>query len=244
MTSNLLSRFLPPAGSASIYEAIRQDDEASDASDVEERAGMALDEENLRLSLHDYDVEDAMAHPADSQVTTQSTALLTQRRSRKSTGSRFLRTGANAGRSITRPRWMQPSPQVLEADENDDDVPATLLEEGGDDEDFQKPLAPPPHHTGGPGFAEPGPSSRALQDQWDAVKARQPLHTRTSRSTSARRRMPGGTLPNLATVSLKDKALWRWTNVENLDNFLKDVYVYFLGNGIWCIMLSRALNIL
>jgi len=38
--------------------------------------------------------------------------------------------------------------------------------------------------------------------------------------------------------------MWRWANVENLDNYLKDVYMYFMGNGIWCIGLGRALNLL
>lgn len=242
MTSNILSRFLAPTNSASIYEAIRHDDEESDPSDVEERAGLALDEENLRQPLHDYDVEDAMAHPTDSHITTQSTAMLPQQRFRKSAGSRFLRTGMNAGRSTTRPRWLHT--QVLEADEGDDDVPASLLVEGEDDVDIQNPLAPPPKHSLEPDFGEPGSSSRVLRDRWDTVQARQPLHTRTSRSTSTQRKPPRATLPNLALVSRKDKALWRWTNVENLDNFLKDVYIYFLGNGIWCIFLSRILNLL
>lgn len=38
--------------------------------------------------------------------------------------------------------------------------------------------------------------------------------------------------------------MWRWANVEDLDNFIKDVYIYFLGNGIWSIFLGRALNLL
>ncbi|OAX81033.1 hypothetical protein ACJ72_04627 [Emergomyces africanus] len=38
--------------------------------------------------------------------------------------------------------------------------------------------------------------------------------------------------------------MWRWANVENLDNFLADVYDYFLGNGIKSILLSRVLNLL
>jgi len=42
----------------------------------------------------------------------------------------------------------------------------------------------------------------------------------------------------------KEQAMWRWANVENLDNFLKDVYDYFLGNGIKCILLGRVLNLL
>ena len=38
--------------------------------------------------------------------------------------------------------------------------------------------------------------------------------------------------------------MWLWANVENLDNFLKDVYTYFLGNGMWSILLNRALSLL
>lgn len=39
-----------------------------------------------------------------------------------------------------------------------------------------------------------------------------------------------------------EKAMWRWVNVENLDNFLREVYDYFLDCGIWSILLSRALK--
>ncbi|KAL1962979.1 hypothetical protein VTN77DRAFT_8825 [Rasamsonia byssochlamydoides] len=236
MTSNLLSRFLPPTGSPSIYEAIRRDDEASEASDVEERAGMALDEENLREPLHNYDPDDALAQGADSQITTQSTAFLGQRHPRKT------KRGSHGTKSV-RPRWMQASPRALEADDGDDDVPASLLVEGHQEEDYPKPPAPPPHHGLDEEYTDPGPSSRKTRDRWEAARAQQPLHPSTPpRVTSPRR--PGGGLPNLASVSPKDKAMWRWTNVENLDNFLKDVYVYFLGNGIWCIILSRFLNLL
>ena len=42
----------------------------------------------------------------------------------------------------------------------------------------------------------------------------------------------------------KDRALWRWANVNNLDVFLREVYGYFLGNGIYSILLSRTLNLL
>ncbi|GKZ34718.1 autophagy protein atg9, partial [Aspergillus brasiliensis] len=46
MTSNILSRFLPPNGSPSVYETIRQHDNHSDSSDIEERAGMAFEDED------------------------------------------------------------------------------------------------------------------------------------------------------------------------------------------------------
>lgn len=47
----------------------------------------------------------------------------------------------------------------------------------------------------------------------------------------------------LNTLSPKERALWKWANVENLDVFLQDVYKYYLGNGYSCIVLEKLLNI-
>ncbi|OKL63706.1 Autophagy-related protein 9 [Talaromyces atroroseus] len=237
MSSNILSRILPPAGSPSIYEAIRNDDEASANSDVEERAAMALDEENLERSLHNFDPDDA----ADSQVTTQSTAFLGQRRPGKLSDNHRNRTRS------TRPRWLQQlSPRVAEADEGDhDDVPASLLIEGHDVDDMPRPPAPPSYgvddrHDAYPDFS---PSSRRPRDRWETPQGRRKPHRLLPASIVHKTERLGG-FSGLASASPKDKAMWRWANVENLDNFLKDVYIYYLGNGIWCILMSRALNLL
>ncbi|CAG8557548.1 8765_t:CDS:10 [Paraglomus occultum] len=45
-------------------------------------------------------------------------------------------------------------------------------------------------------------------------------------------------------MDIKDLTMWRWANVENLDNFLGQVYAYYQGHGIYCIFLGRLLNIL
>ncbi|EPQ26657.1 uncharacterized protein PFL1_05637 [Pseudozyma flocculosa PF-1] len=42
----------------------------------------------------------------------------------------------------------------------------------------------------------------------------------------------------------KQKALWMWANVDNMDAFLQEVYSYYVGKGAVCIALSRALNLL
>lgn len=47
---------------------------------------------------------------------------------------------------------------------------------------------------------------------------------------------------NLTAIDPKERALWKWTNVEHLDSFLREIYDYYLGNGFYCILLSRALN--
>lgn len=49
-------------------------------------------------------------------------------------------------------------------------------------------------------------------------------------------------LPAFKLLNPRERALWKWANVENLDLFLQEVYSYFLGNGIYCILLNRALN--
>ena len=41
-----------------------------------------------------------------------------------------------------------------------------------------------------------------------------------------------------------ERALWNWVNVYNLDAFLQEVYHYYQGKGIYCIALSRGLNLL
>ncbi|KIR54433.1 autophagy-like protein 9 [Cryptococcus gattii Ru294] len=41
-----------------------------------------------------------------------------------------------------------------------------------------------------------------------------------------------------------EKALWKWVNVDDLDGFLQEVYEYYKGKGIYCIVLARVLNLL
>ncbi|SCU99277.1 LAFA_0G23046g1_1 [Lachancea sp. 'fantastica'] len=47
----------------------------------------------------------------------------------------------------------------------------------------------------------------------------------------------------LNTLSPRERALWKWANVENLDLFLQEVYDYYLGNGFYCICIEKVLNI-
>lgn len=47
-----------------------------------------------------------------------------------------------------------------------------------------------------------------------------------------------------AHVSTFDRTMWRWTNVENMDDFFQKVYNYYQGKGLYCILLARLLNLL
>ncbi|GBC07958.1 hypothetical protein RclHR1_07800011 [Rhizophagus clarus] len=45
-------------------------------------------------------------------------------------------------------------------------------------------------------------------------------------------------------MDIRELTMWKWVNVENLDLFLAHVYSYYTGRGIYCILLSRFLNLL
>ncbi|KAJ5544781.1 hypothetical protein N7461_007085 [Penicillium sp. DV-2018c] len=242
MSSNVLSRFLPPTGSPSVYETIRQHDAGSESSDVEERAGLALEEQQEPFS--DRELEDALADAQDSDIISPSTALLSQARSGKAPKERTAHSGTRR-RKASRPRWMaQESTVGYELDDQDEDVPQSLLVEGPH-EDLRSRLPPPPQTHDRPHqhrSPRPGLPSQPTRTQWNESAARPPSHE--SGRPLGLGRWFAGQHPGLANSDPKEKAMWRWANVEDLDNFLKDVYTYFLGNGIWSILLTRALNLL
>ncbi|KAI4199494.1 MAG: hypothetical protein LQ350_004560 [Teloschistes chrysophthalmus] len=227
MASNVFPRFLPTStGSPSIYETLRQHDESSDQSDVEERAALAVDEENLAERFQDYELDDPGQDIAASQADAQIN-LRTTMAGPKLTGSPLQQ------------RIPPPSSSLPDADEPDDEVPPSLLIEDNDNpasplkEQQPRPIPSP----------LPGPGNRATRAKWLATQEQQQLHS----SPRSKRGQPAHfspTLPGLAMADPRERAMWRWANVEDLDNFLRDVYDYFLGNGIWCILLSRLLNLL
>lgn len=230
MTSNLLSRLLPtnPAG-RSIYDELRAHDEGS-GSDTEERAGLALDEENLRF--HDDEFENAeVFNGEESRITSESAAFLPVQRD-----GGAERKGKNRDRS----KWLPESPRLLE-DDIDDDVPQSLLIEGNDMPGPSYPSQPRVRHSAHAKKqpAIPGPSNRETRAHWEAAQAQQRLHQENEPPRPEQFRQPAGIL----TGSAKDKAMWRWMNVTNLDLFISEVYDYYLGAGMWCIMLERAVNI-
>ncbi|KAJ5224427.1 Autophagy-related protein 9 [Penicillium citrinum] len=229
MSSNILSRALRQTGSPSVYETIQQYDADSDSSDVEERAGMARGD-GLQEPFSDRELEDALADAGDSQLSSPRAALLGDQipRAHHRHGSPSM----SRRRKPSKPRWMtQDSPQGYELDDRDEDVPQSLLVEGEDDEVLKARLPPPPHRM---------PSQSRSPSPQPPPGQNQPRRWETDRV----RRLFNVQQPSLANIDPKKKAMWRWANVEDLDNFLKDVYTYFLGNGFWSVLLSRTLNLL
>ncbi|KAK7210543.1 hypothetical protein V2G26_017721 [Clonostachys chloroleuca] len=219
MASNIFGRHAASAGTRSFYAELHTRD---DEEDLEDQAGYNIDEENLRHQFNDLDAN--ALGPSDSRVTVASTAM-------GGVGEPQGRTSSR-GRRGSLSRWKSPE------DEIDNDVPASLLVEPNDGERPISPLIRPegsrPSH--GQPHAIPGPSSARADARWDTARAQQQLHEpipkRSQPISLIAGRIPGGP---------KEKALWRWVNTSNLDSFMRDVYDYFEGGGLWCILCSNAL---
>ncbi|QPG74712.1 hypothetical protein FOA43_002045 [Brettanomyces nanus] len=53
----------------------------------------------------------------------------------------------------------------------------------------------------------------------------------------------GGLTSKVPMLSPTERALWIWSNVTNLDRFLQDVYRYYIGNGLQCIILTQTCDL-
>lgn len=235
MASNLLSRLLPSnTAGRSIYDDLRAHDEASE-SDLEEHAGLALDEENL--NFHDDDLHHADVFGEDSQITTASTTFPPRQQAGEERRAGSKSSGNAQG---SRSKYSQ-SPRLLEEDP-DDDVPQSLLIEG---HDMPGPSSTAQARTrqsnrGKKQTPIPGNSNKETRAHWESTQAHQQLHQEESdvRAPHPVRRHMG-----FMSSSARDKALWRWTNVTDLDNFMREVYNYYTGAGIWPIILNKFLTL-
>jgi len=231
MTSNLLSRLLPTnAPARSIYEDLREHDEASE-SDTEEHAGMAIDEENLGFRDDELGNADVF-NGEDSRITTESTAFLPQHRAANDQKSRQPRKPKS--------KWIAQSPRMLE-DDGDDDVPASLLIE---DHEYPTGTTRDRQHSGQmPQDPIPGPSNRETRAHWQAVQAQQRLYEGDDVVPRTGSHTPQPSM-GLLTGTPREKAMYRWMNVMDVDSFIKDVYEYYIGSGIWCIILARVMDLM
>ena len=237
---NLLSRLLPTSGaSPSVYEELREHDESSDVSDIEDRAGMAIDERNLEELFEDYELDNPEILAVE-ESTAESTAFLTNDKGKqRMANAQTTRQSPREGRS--RPSWMKGPTRIPDPDYADDDVPASLLIEDHHQLDTATDRRSP-RRISNPADP-PGAAPSVARAQWQAVQAQQRLHQDDAQYTAQAPRFARGR-GGFAMSDPKERAMWRWVNVSNLDNFVRDVYDYFLGNGIWCILLSRIMSLL
>ena len=215
-----LSRLIPDT-SNSIYETIRGNEETK-SLDLEQGGGTnGLDEENLRRAQLHLDPE--QLDRMEDQIRLESPV------SKRSSES-------ESGNTNQRPRD--------EPDEANDDVPASLLVEVNDPgKTISTPKqSPPSPYTDA--VPVTGRASRAARAKWNNTQQQQRLYP----DSNSHPAYSGPRRPPLKQSNLlldpREQALWRWTNVQNLDNFLHDVYVYYTGKGMYSMLLSSALGLL
>jgi autophagy-related protein 9 len=228
MASNILSRLLPST-SPSIYEAIRNDDDDNESLDLEAARGTAVDEENLGHSLQ---LDPEQVERMENQIRLEDSP----------TSTRSKRSSSSQERSR---KQRQMSPGDGEADEANDEVPASLLvelDQPGTSSPITRRTQQSQYGNTVPVTGRPSTATRA---KWNATQQQQRLY-RDPNALPAYAGRPG--VPpkrqNNLLINPKERALWRWANVQNLDNFLHDVYQYYLGKGIYSMLLSSALNLL
>ncbi|GJC99824.1 autophagy protein Apg9 [Colletotrichum higginsianum] len=222
MASNIFSRLAPQSrGSRSFYEELRGKRDGD--MDIEEQAGLDIDEENLKERFQDYDIDHVQDLAIeDSRATLESNANL-----RNPPGTTGSGTQDRANRRAPNSKWLS------QEDDGDNDVPASLLFEPHEAEVEANGAARKMASMPGRQNAIPGPSNRRTHAQWETTQAQQRLHP--SDSIKPTRSQPKRLARGLASGSEKEKALWRWVNVSNLDFFVQDVYYYYRGSGFWCI---------
>ncbi|ROW15622.1 hypothetical protein VPNG_02017 [Cytospora leucostoma] len=226
MTSNFFSRLAPASGQRSFYEELRA---RNDDIDVEDRAAFALDEENLNHQFHDDDIDPETLAVENSRMTT-------------------LASDARAGRRANKPktaRAHEAEAWGLQDDEGDNDVPASLLVENHAPDTARRPDRPGRRDIPSKASPVPGPSTRRSQSQWETTQDQQRLHQDEPLPTNVPRNRgrPNRIVGNAMTGTAKQRAMWRWANVTNLDVFMQDVYDYYQGNGLLCILLDRFLHL-
>ncbi|KAF2477988.1 autophagy-related protein 9 [Lindgomyces ingoldianus] len=229
MASNILSRFLPSASDEPFETDALNNPSRRRLSSADEHGETDIDEENLEARFEAQDLENLLADASSSHMTTESTAFLPGNDRKPSTLAPG-RAGA----------WRQPAPVRTAPLDDDDDVPESLLLEGIRD-------PPPPksnHHsmpTDGLPPPVPGPSTRHTRAQWETTRRQQRLHDETHDAAPA----PKWALPTRTgfTADPKEKAMWLWVNVEDLDAFLAEVYFYYTNCGIYSILLRGTLDL-
>jgi autophagy-related protein 9 len=205
---------------------------------------MAIDEENLGGHFEHQDLEVLLAEAAGSEISEKNTAT---RPSNRGAG----RLPATNPSRIT-PKWMRNNAQTRaarqeEEEDDDDEVPASLmLEEHKETSPMlgrnqRRDLGGTPYELPLP---VPGPSTGNARAQWEATRRQQQLHDNRPTPVSPAHRPGRGASRLSMTADPKERALWKWAQVENLDGYLQEVYTYYDQKGIWSILLRQGLMLL
>lgn len=209
--------FLDPAA-ASIYETIREHEEEYTHSD------------------DDFPTQTGEARDNGMAIASPLTAWHRPRTDRNASETRPYKPGRSARQARHGAAGRPGRSIVTGVEEIEDDVPASLLIEDSH-RGARSPISKQQRNVYQTDIPIP-----ALHPEWSPDS---PFHEPQEGS------LPQHNIPRLgigsntmATATSREKAVWRWANVENLDNFLADVYDYYILKGFWSIVLRRLLNLL
>ncbi|KAI1814125.1 autophagy protein Apg9 [Poronia punctata] len=223
--SDIFSHLAADEEQQEMYRPLRE------RADPDSRPRGDVDEENLAHDFHHDELDDAVRLAMDG--------------SRISTGSPVDPAIATHAVASGRSRRDDERRWLLNEDEGDNDVPASLLVEGLNTEN-RSPKGKAPESSPRQSRRQAGgqPNRRRIQAQWETAQAHQRLHPDNEGEPVSARGEPDIPVrrPGFAATP-KDKAMFRWANVSNLDVFIKDVYDYYLGAGLRCIVLDRLLHL-
>ncbi|KAF1834289.1 APG9-domain-containing protein [Decorospora gaudefroyi] len=193
---------------------------------------MDIDEENFGARFEEQDLAHLLEEASSSQMTTESRGVSPDAR-------RNAPPGIHTDTAQRVPAWKQPAPARTVPLDDDDDVPQSLLLEGGGGH------APGPssnQRNEGLPLPVPGPTTRQTRALWDATRTQQRLHAE-ERSGAPSRPWGHSSRPGHFAADPKEKALWLWVNQTDLDSYMTDVYDYYVGCGVYSILLRRALTL-
>lgn len=209
----------------SFYDQLRSRDD--DLPDLEDGRMRALDEENLMHEFRDVQVDDMIIR--ESRIAMGSTMA---GRGRKN-GSPSSKKQDKSTQPIT--AW------AVDDEDPDEDVPASLLIENNSEPTqrldamagvtTQSTMEPTTWRT---------PSPATHRARWETAKRQQQLY----RDDSSPGAQPRSVMAGTRLGGRRERALWRWVNTSSLDTFMRDVYDYYEGGGMWCILCSNALWLL
>lgn len=210
--------------SKSFYEQLRSRDD--DVADLEDGRMRAVDEENLAHEFRDIQVDDI--NTGGNHITV---------------GSAVAGRGLKNTPSFSKRQYGKQPATVWAADDDDvdEDVPASLLVENN-----AEPVRRLDAMAGATAHGAPeattweGLSPGSHKAQWETVKRQHRLY-RDDNNTNFQ---PHSMMTGTRLGGRRERALWRWVNTSNLDSFMRDVYDYYEGGGMWCILCANALWLL
>ncbi|WPH00081.1 autophagy protein Apg9-domain-containing protein [Acrodontium crateriforme] len=138
---------------------------------------------------------------------------------------------ANADRQPSDSTALTPEQRGKERAEEDDDVPESLLLE-------------PSRHPSSRKKRRSSSQTRTAA-QWKATQEQHTIYSQipAGRKPSNQRLSPRHATGTSARPDPQANAMWLYTNANNLDAFLLEVYQYYVEHGVWSILLKRVLSL-